>query len=276
MSRNQSIRILLICITLCTYGCGTIQGEKWMINKGNVVLRNVESDTYATAYWDHVSDILPNEVFHKYVKSLHLFTDGEENEMGGMTSLSDDNMSWEFDIDTYDFDIKNNDSTHIISYSHTIIHEFGHILTLNPEQVLVSDDLEQDDAKGYLTIEGYATHSSYLGKFIKQFWPDSLLTKWDVIDTKSSYKKQQLLLQLYLNNKDQFLTDYAAESPEEDIAESWTFFVILDKQTESLIKHQKVNFFYQFPELVTYRDEIRAKLKIIPKSYLKNYKNSSD
>ena len=56
------------------------------------------------------------------------------------------------------------------------------------------------------------------------------------------------------------MTDYAATNPGEDIAESWTHFVINDKPSGDSIADQKVRFFYDYPELVELRDKIRARL----------------
>ncbi len=69
------------------------------------------------------------------------------------------------------------------------------------------------------------------------------------------------LYQFYLKNQGTFLTDYAAEAPEEDIAESWSFFILNDQPSSlNLIKNQKINFFYQFPELIEYRTLIRKNI----------------
>lgn len=250
----------------------TLNGESWKISEGTLVLKEHPKDILAEKYWSYLKNTLPEEILNKYISSLRLFTDGKDEELGGVTSMNEMNTKWEMDIDTLDFSFSNKDPLHVKDYTHTIIHEFGHLLTLNSKQIEVTKDTCQDDAKGYLTKEGYATHKSYLGKFVTLFWNGKLLKKWDNIERVNSEKRKlNLLYKLYLKNKDQFLTDYAAESPEEDIAESWTFFVLSDKPVLDKIKHKKVLFFYQFEEFVNYRQAIREQLELIPTGYIESF-----
>lgn len=93
--------------------------------------------------------------------------------------------------------------------------------------------------------------------------------RWDKIDNKWSQRRRlRLLYRFYLKQQDSFVTDYAAESPEEDISESWTFFVLSDKPRPNSVREKKVLFFYQFPELVKRRKVIRSNLPNIPLNYL--------
>jgi hypothetical protein len=46
----------------------------------------------------------------------------------------------------------------------------------------------------------------------------------------------------------------------EDIAESWTAFVLTDKSAGETISEQKILFFYNFSELVDIREHIRKGL----------------
>ncbi len=56
------------------------------------------------------------------------------------------------------------------------------------------------------------------------------------------------------------MTEYAATSPTEDLAEAFVFFVTGDLGPGNDMHHQKVSFFYSFPELVQLRDQIAASL----------------
>ncbi|MHB0915370.1 MAG: recombinase family protein, partial [Thermoleophilia bacterium] len=53
----------------------------------------------------------------------------------------------------------------------------------------------------------------------------------------------------YERYSDRFVNDYAATNPGEDIAESCTQFILKDRPRGSSIKDQKVEFFYEYPEL---------------------------
>jgi hypothetical protein len=45
-------------------------------------------------------------------------------------------------------------------------------------------------------------------------------------------------------------------NPEEDIAESWSFFILSPKPAGNTIAEQKILFFYNYSELVQLRNEI--------------------
>ena len=274
----KKIYLLLFISTSLFANCQTtheVGGENWNISNGIIQTTGSSHDTLAIKYWNYLNHKLPSKVLDKYISSLRLYTDGQYETMGGMTPLNDSNTVWEIDIDTIDFDFKNKDSFHIRNYVHTIIHEFGHILTLNPGQIEITKDEYQNNNKGYLNSAGYAMPESYLDQFVNSFWNGKLLRKWDKISKiQNERRKLRLLYKFYLKNKSQFLTDYAAESPEEDIAESWTFFVLSDKPTLDDVKHKKVLFFYRFPELVAYRNEIRSKLNSLPTDYINTYRSN--
>lgn len=58
-----------------------------------------------------------------------------------------------------------------------------------------------------------------------------------------------------------FVTEYAATNPGEDIAESFALF-ILDPKNEAPQRkaEEKVSFFYKHSDLVSFRDEMRRGL----------------
>jgi hypothetical protein len=57
-----------------------------------------------------------------------------------------------------------------------------------------------------------------------------------------------------------FVSVYASSNPGEDIAESFTYFVLNTKPTGSTIREQKMLFFYQYPELIKLRNLIRSRV----------------
>jgi hypothetical protein len=64
------------------------------------------------------------------------------------------------------------------------------------------------------------------------------------------------LYQFYQAHSAEFVDDYAATHPTEDIAESFTYFVFSPKPAGASIKEQKIKFFYEYPELVQLREGI--------------------
>ena len=65
---------------------------------------------------------------------------------------------------------------------------------------------------------------------------------------------------IYEKYQDQFVSMYSSTNIDEDIAESWTEFVLTEKPSGETISEQKILFFYGFPELVELREHIRENL----------------
>ncbi|OHX65393.1 putative zinc-binding metallopeptidase [Flammeovirga pacifica] len=275
--------LLILYITNYTYAQNELEDEVgetvgiWEIQNGALKTNNSYNDDKGTVYWNYFTTVLPNDLINKYVVRFRLYTDGIQEDLGGFNSMDESNKHWTVEFDVADMDFSNQDPLYIQEYQHTLIHEFGHLICLNASQMQPSDDEYQDDSKGYLTSEGYAIKGSYLDKYITAFWPIDLLNKWDKIDAiKSQNRKGKKLVDFYFDHEEDFVSDYACESPEEDFAESWTFFILDDINVPTNLKEDKVIFFHQFPELVEYRKKIRAKLKILPPNYLKTYMANQD
>ncbi|MCG8577593.1 MAG: hypothetical protein MI810_22120 [Flavobacteriales bacterium] len=239
---------------------------KWKIKHGAFDQAPQNSlDTLAEQYWDVFYTIFPHEKIDKYIVSLRLITDGVNGDLGGLNQLDASLKRWELDIDTADMNLNSRDSLHINEYLFTLVHEFGHLISLNIEQMKPTNDRYQNDKKGYLTSEGYARKGGYLDAFVKEFWTGKLMEDWTRVDELYNTNEWvDSIYQFYLNYPDNFVTDYAAENPEEDLAESWSFFIFKFKgrvSTET-IKDRKMSFFYQYPELVAYRKHIRTNIHI--------------
>ena len=111
-----------------------------------------------------------------------------------------------------------------------------------------------DDASGCMK------NNSYMNKFFQKFWVDIYPSfKWFFeFDDNDKFLDHNALF--YKKYEKQFVTEYAASNPSEDLAESFTAFVLQEKPTKSTIADQKIRFFYDFPELVEMRDFIRSNL----------------
>lgn len=267
----------LLFLALLSFQCGVVSQRtmdndlteiaKWKINDGKLGKRTILREKLAPntindipKIWTKINAILPAAYLKKYVKEFELITDGKEATLAGVKPIDESNKYWTLGVDPIDIPVDNWQEKR--DFLHTLIHEFGHILTLNNTQVESSDLQFQKDKTRYLTNEGLAKNDSYINQFVQQFWyKDDLILEWDKIDrTRNQNKKLDRLYNFYLINRTKFYTDYAAESPEEDIAESWYYFVIKVRPNGQLIKDQKLLFFYNFPELIQLRNEIRSSL----------------
>ena len=135
--------------------------------------------------------------------------------------------------------------------SYTIIHEFGHVLTLNNNQL----DAGNSNCSTYNPGEGCSNPNAYINLFYNNYWAD-IYDEHQSLSAERFYEKYQ----------SRFVTDYAATNPVEDITESFTKFVIdNNKATGNTIADQKVNFMYDFDELVMLRDYIKMSGNTIKK-----------
>ncbi|WP_233897685.1 hypothetical protein [Tenacibaculum piscium] len=257
--------LFFFLIVFCqTVFCQSITDERigvWQIKDGILIINNSNKNDLANDYWKEFYRIFPKELTTKYVKRIVLMTDGVDNKVGALVSLNARNDKWQLEIDVKDVNLKTRNKKRLHESIYTMVHEFGHLLTLNKTQIRPTTKIEQGEGELYLTHEGEAYRKSYINRFVNLFWKGNLLTRWDKIQRDYCYTEAncvEKLYDLYQNNSTEFLTDYAAESPEEDIVESWTAFVLRPKiKKPRTIAHKKRNFFYQFPELVEYRKTIR-------------------
>jgi hypothetical protein len=221
-----------------------------------------ERDDRATheALWDYYAALIP-AAERARVTEFSIFTDGRGSHLAAVSPAFSDPEQWTLHVDIVDAD-----SYYDLTY--TLIHEQGHVLTLNSEQVPLSEAIrrhpdnrtvyEQEVAAcpQYFTGEGCSQPDSYINQFFSRFWP-YLYDEWEPIDLEQDHETRQILLQeFYEMFQDQFLTGYAATSPAEDIAEAWTFFVLSPKPRLTSIANEKILFFYEYPELVELRTQI--------------------
>lgn len=212
--------------------------------------------------WDYFTGIFPNdEEFH--VSYLIITMDASEDSYSA--AIWNSQGKWRLYVNLLDFDSSN--------YAiETMTHEYGHMLTLNDDQVKgLSDeyglemersdyDSMQSKCEGYFFTGTECTlENSYLDQFGNRFWTGDPLEAW--IDAFLLYDKGQDLYEkaqeeFYRQYRDHFVTEYAATSPTEDIAETWTEFVMRPQPTGVTVADQKVLFFYEYPELVELRSEI--------------------
>lgn len=208
--------------------------------------------------WREFANLIPLE--NRWMISTYgVFTDGEENTMAYVEPDPDEPKSWLLAVDYVD-------AKNPAEQTYTLIHEYGHLLTLNDRQVPFDAEAyyAQDDASYEQAVSQCATHfagegcsrqTSYINEFFNRFWAD-IHDEW--LDAEEN-GGEDAVYELADKYQDRFITDYAATNIGEDIAESWTHFVLKDKPTGNSVADQKVLFFYEYPELVTLRNQILAR-----------------
>ena len=225
-----------------------------------------ERDDRATheEIWNYFASIIPEEE-RKFVTEFFIFTDGQGKHLAAVSPLFSDPEQWILQVDILD-------AENYYDLSYTLIHEQGHLLTLNAGQVPPSKAIfkfpenetvyqQEDDAcSEYFTGEGCSKPDSYLNQFFTRFWP-YIYEEWAKIEAEEDEDTRAIMLdEFYDIHRDQFVSEYASTSPVEDIAESWAFFVLSPKPELNSIANEKILFFYEYPELVALRTNILGQI----------------
>ena len=179
----------------------------------------------------------------KYVDNIEKWTDGLLYKLGESypTTDSGDTFTIQLDIkDIYNDDGGYRDYAKALK---TIIHEYSHTLFLNSDQINYS---KRNKDYYYYNAECFRK-GSYILDFYNEFWKDIPIDTGDAV---------------YTAHLEGFVNQYASQTCDEDIAESFTMFVLTNKQLDGSICAQKINFFYNYPEMVKIRDHIRSEFGI--------------
>jgi hypothetical protein len=212
------------------------------------------------AIWDYFTALVPSGD-RGSLAEYSVVTDGEENLLAAVAQTSYDPALWDLEVDIRDAGDR-------LNLTYTLIHEFAHLLTLGPEQVMPSVAVfnHPDDEKVYLEEvgacpeyfpgEGCSRSDSYINVFFNAYWTDIYAEWQDINLIKEDDAYYDALDAFYRKYQDRFVTDYAATNPEEDIAEAFAFFVLSGRPKGDTIEEKKILFFYQYPELVHLREEI--------------------
>jgi len=219
-----------------------------------------DDEQFQQQVWDYFTSIIPFEQ-REIIAEYAIVTDGQGGTLAAVSQTYTDPELWSLQVDIAD-------TANYYDLTYTLVHEFGHLLTLGSTQVppslAIFNNPEDDDiyfqevsaCPNYFPGEGCATSDSYINNYYNQFWVD-IYDEWNEINLEEDddiyYEK---LDEFYYKYEDRFVTSYAATNPEEDIAESWTFFIFSPQPAGDTIAEQKVLFFYQYPELVELRANI--------------------
>lgn len=227
-------------------------------------LQSYQNDTATQEMiWNYYAAIIPQEARDMLV-GYKVVSDGQGGSLAMVEQAPSEPTDWILNVDIAD-------TQDLRDLTYTLIHEYGHLLTLNENQIDLAGDVfnnpDDDDiyyaaeesCATYFPGEGCAKNNAYIYLFYRDFWAD-FYDEWSEIqyieDDDAYYEATD---NFYYKYEDQFVTDYAATNVGEDIAESWTFFIISEKPAGNSIAEEKILFFYQFPELVALREQIVAR-----------------
>lgn len=223
--------------------------------------KSIDSEDRKT--WDFFKLIAGDEFIEKYIKHYATYRLEEESVLAFVVPYdTKEEPKWNIAVNLNQTDF--NDKEVIKDLLVVLVHEYGHILTLNQDQMHIGvneSGCETHRSGEFFYFEsredGYcAQKNSYFEAFGLKFWDEQLIE--EAFEAYYDEKTEDL----YEENKDLFVTSYAASNPAEDITESFTEFILTSKpKTSEAVNDQKILFFYDYPELVTLRTNIRNKLE---------------
>jgi len=240
---------------------------EWELGEDEIIAEyNISGDSIALAswvseqrhldVWEWFTSIIPVHA-RKDFKKYKIIDSSESDSGAHVEQDEEDNTKWNMTINLDSFYPGGvADEEYGLS---TLIHEFAHVLTLNKTQVRYFPITENESAldrfaencQTNLLQEWCLNEDAYLDDFIDTFWSDE--------EELRQVREEEL--DIYTGNEDSFITDYAATNPGEDIAESFTYFVLQSKPTGDTVAEEKLLFFYQYKELENLRKQIRTRLE---------------
>lgn len=224
----------------------------------------VDTNTAATSQislgtYDTVEDIfyaLVPKKTQNYITKIIIDSDGRDGTLAYVEPQDKIGSQWLLaydDVDTYK---KNGGYRDIHEFLTTLIHEYAHVITLNNSQVTHSQaGYINCPSKEIIVDEGCAHEDAYITHFSKRFWTEQDRDEayYATEDDPEGYAED-----LFNERPNDFVTEYAATNEGEDIAESFALFVMQSKPEGNNIKDQKIEFFYQYPELINIRNHMRG------------------
>jgi hypothetical protein len=155
-------------------------------------------------------------------------------------------------------------------------HEYAHVLSLQNKQIETFSTLDKsnveknlfdlEDVKcrpNYYNLEGCFKSESYISTFYKKFWIGELKSNFDNIQKIGDKNVfQDEMLKWSVKYKENFVSNNAFLSPEEDMAESFSLWVNNTDATKlNTVQKEKILFFNEFPELLRVKTIINNELK---------------
>ncbi|MFV0516074.1 MAG: hypothetical protein ACK5MV_01595 [Aminipila sp.] len=193
--------------------------------------------------WKQTTDILPKELFANF-KYFKVGGDGELGTYAYVIPVDSQGKLWCMTVDPADI-------TEDGLFPYTAVHEMVHYITLNEKQVeYFNGDEKSYPMDRYSDWECVAKEDSYLQDFYNEFWKD-IINDW-ATDSENPY--------FYYRHQSQFVTGYAATECAEDLAESFSAYVFLDKAPTPEAQ-AKLDFFDKYPELKALKGHILNNVK---------------
>ncbi|MEZ4103801.1 MAG: hypothetical protein R3B60_00760 [Candidatus Paceibacterota bacterium] len=166
------------------------------------------------------------------VSEWRIFYDGKIDTGAYVESIN--NMtSWIVGVNRENY--QPNDRRNTESFVNLYIHEYLHILLTK--------------------------YPSFKKNYKEKFWTEADIANQLAVEKVDIKDRFSYTSKYYNNNEDRFVSDYATVSVDEDLAETFVFFVRGEIPSGNSIEEQKIRYFYTEPDFVEERQRLRNNLK---------------
>jgi len=218
----------------------------YSIDWNNLILERWEEKKEYKTIFEIFTTLVPS-IYREQIIRYKVYEKPKGDTFAFVNQDADDQSKWNLVVNKSFF--YKNGKLDLKESIHTLIHEVFHTISLSSTQM---NHWDYDICENYELAEWCLNKNSYLNKFIKNYWVENF------DDSQKEWND------FYLNNESDFVTEYASTNPWEDIAESFTYFILKEKpKNTDTISNQKILFFYDFKELVKLRNEIRKGIKLL-------------
>ncbi len=206
-----------------------------------------DADDRLTQAWDALATIAPQG----QLGDLGVFTgfeaseESEEVTLAFVNALDDDGSLFQMSINLDEYEADPDEALL------TMAHEFSHVFTSLPSQLDRTAEAE-DSCETYYNGEGCYLDDSIMYQWIEMFWGDGLIDQIDPFAEATGADGQERC-----DADPGFFGAYAASTPEEDFAESFSVFVF-DVETFTDEQQARIDWIAAQPGLAEYRDRRRG------------------
>ncbi len=218
-----------------------------------VPITDENSEARTEAVKNLLSNLIPADKL-KRIQRVEEFSDGKEETLAYVEMTDNSGKNWKLAYDPADVNLSDKKANKR-DILRTLVHEYAHIESLNDTQI--DHGIYKPESGNIVLDEGTAKEKSYINQFANKFWTKKMLKKQ--IEDPSQGEGYEL----YDNNPEDFVSVYASTNVAEDFAESFTAFILRDKMTDGSIASKKIEFFYDFPELLELRNHMRKTINDI-------------
>jgi hypothetical protein len=197
-------------------------------------------------YLKRVYDIFPSKYDAK-LSQFVVFINTENEFDAFVETIPPSNEQWVYAVNSETLSDVYEDYT-----TELIVHELAHILSY--DEVAGKPLSSVASCRSYFKKNGCPKNNSYILAFANAFWTEANLSQ--VEHFSQQVDPVEAAYEYYEDTNDQYVSGYAALSPEEDFAESFARYVTDRGVPKSTIASQKIWWFEQFPELVEIRKTI--------------------